>query len=74
MNTVVRRNTDDILIVSSMMDLAQGKAVGNNRITSGLTVGNDVSSVEKFRMMQPADCPDCPEEQIPAILQCTSPA
>ncbi len=45
---IVRPDTDEVMVEGGVMDLAQRKAIRNDRITTFVAVGNDMGSVEQF--------------------------
>ncbi len=43
-------NADDVVVESGMMQLAQREAIGDDRLATRLSIGDDVGRVEQFLM------------------------
>lgn len=54
-NFIFRRDTDNILIVGSMMNFAQAQSVGHDRIAMFARIRNDVRRVEEFGVVKLAE-------------------
>jgi hypothetical protein len=48
MHGQVRSDTEDVAVEGGVVDLAEGKAVGNDRCSMGLPVGDDVRRVQQL--------------------------
>jgi len=53
---VVGRDADEVLVERSVVDRAQAEPVAHGRLAAVLNVAEDVCSVEKAELLQPADC------------------
>ncbi len=53
---VVRTDTKDVRVVGRMVDLAQGKPVRHDWVTTQMVIGKDVGRVDQRGMAEPAQC------------------
>src|SRR5258708_6368165 len=51
----LRRDSQDVAIEGGVMQLAQRKAVGDDRFASGMAIGQDVRRLQQLLVTEPAD-------------------
>ena len=55
LDAVLRSNSDEMAVKSRVVQLAQGNAVGDERLTAGFFIADDVSRIEQLFMAQAAE-------------------